>query len=692
VSTFYLDFENGNDANDGTTYANRWKTMFNGATAARINAGDTVRLQASRTGILAGCSITNGSNLLTVPSGNHKVLCNCETTTGWTFSSGLTGSVLTQRLQGNNSIGITGSTFSTGKMASFNIGSALNLSSYSAIAFVFRIGVSATINITIRLCSDTAGNTTVNSFTFKKWVYGGAGCYPIMLMNGGSLGSSIQSIAIDTNSALGTQTLQFDAIAACQDPSVNPNAITPMSVCAQTNNINNLFTWNYNDGLVQFNAFNDDTTILLAQNQGASTNAGTNVTYPFPTLSNGTLYIWHGMNYGIDSTSVSTAKDQFTKAGTSSSAKISYSGGWDRTNMSTSGGLTVLFHQNCGTHLSGNFAYTGLTNVVFIAGNNIGQYPTYMNNIGVATNQGGGTSNTAGVQATNFYYSLGGASNTSLTLGNNTTYNGVKVCNANPSNYIITFNNLQYGGRIENMCFRNSTKCFSMSGVGETTYCLRNMLTNLGTGNSLFTTSAPVNRFYVKNWDLSQETSASPVNNWPVYSHNHNLISGNFAGWLQNFTITKDTVVFDSGLASLKFTQTSGGPGDVTIPTQVYKIADLKPSGLSTQTLTLRVNRSNTALIVGLVIYPGVTVSSQIASYTSGSAGAWETVTLSWTPTTVDSEEIFVVFYGTSSLYTANIDNLKLNGNLITDFETYELGMPVVAGGTSTPTLLAYGN
>ncbi len=38
MSTFYLDFEGGNDANDGTTFANRWKTINTGATAARVAA------------------------------------------------------------------------------------------------------------------------------------------------------------------------------------------------------------------------------------------------------------------------------------------------------------------------------------------------------------------------------------------------------------------------------------------------------------------------------------------------------------------------------------------------------------------------------------------------------------------------------------------------------------------------------
>ena len=47
MSTFYLDLEGGNDASDGTTFANRWKSFVNGATAARIAPGDTIRVMGS---------------------------------------------------------------------------------------------------------------------------------------------------------------------------------------------------------------------------------------------------------------------------------------------------------------------------------------------------------------------------------------------------------------------------------------------------------------------------------------------------------------------------------------------------------------------------------------------------------------------------------------------------------------------
>jgi len=47
MATYYIDFEGGNDANAGTSFATRWKTITNGATAARIAPGDTIRIMAS---------------------------------------------------------------------------------------------------------------------------------------------------------------------------------------------------------------------------------------------------------------------------------------------------------------------------------------------------------------------------------------------------------------------------------------------------------------------------------------------------------------------------------------------------------------------------------------------------------------------------------------------------------------------
>lgn len=47
MSTFYVDFALGDDAKDGTSWANAWKTFTTGATAARIAPGDLIKVAKS---------------------------------------------------------------------------------------------------------------------------------------------------------------------------------------------------------------------------------------------------------------------------------------------------------------------------------------------------------------------------------------------------------------------------------------------------------------------------------------------------------------------------------------------------------------------------------------------------------------------------------------------------------------------
>lgn len=47
MATYYLDFALGSDAADGSSWANAWKTLTSGATAARIAAGDVIKIAKS---------------------------------------------------------------------------------------------------------------------------------------------------------------------------------------------------------------------------------------------------------------------------------------------------------------------------------------------------------------------------------------------------------------------------------------------------------------------------------------------------------------------------------------------------------------------------------------------------------------------------------------------------------------------
>ncbi len=57
---FFLDFEGGDNTRDGKTYANRWRTLTSGPTAARIAPGDTIRMMSTPTPTAVGSGTWTG--------------------------------------------------------------------------------------------------------------------------------------------------------------------------------------------------------------------------------------------------------------------------------------------------------------------------------------------------------------------------------------------------------------------------------------------------------------------------------------------------------------------------------------------------------------------------------------------------------------------------------------------------------
>jgi hypothetical protein len=159
MGNFYLDFENGNDANDGTTFANRWKTFAAGATAARTAPGDIIRIMASPDETLVGnVTWTNNSRNLTLPSAVTQMVSDCET--AWTASSNVTSTVSSAtNKQGTNSLSLAIATaFTTGKAAYFATGT-LNLSGYQQLSFWIQTSVALAASVlSLRLCSRYHGH------------------------------------------------------------------------------------------------------------------------------------------------------------------------------------------------------------------------------------------------------------------------------------------------------------------------------------------------------------------------------------------------------------------------------------------------------------------------------------------------------------------------------------------------------
>ena len=306
MPTFYIDPVLGNDTNSGASWATAWRTITSGATAARINSGDEIRIAQSpviSTGVNA--TFTNGSATVTLASELTKTINHANSTTGWTAAANITLANNTSRKYGSNSLLVTPATaFTTGKVCHAAVAGvgAQDFSAFTKISFFFRPGSATTIpadRYKLCLCSDTAGNTIVNEMNIPATV-NNANWHIVVLDNVTALGSSIQSVAIYANSDPGNTAFGINNIVACNN------------VTHQT-----LIGWQ-NDCFYNVQSF-DGTTITIDANQNAPGSRG-----------------WYGttgtqaLHYINPSTAITTTTfNTINEGGTSAIGSIRFIGGWD---------------------------------------------------------------------------------------------------------------------------------------------------------------------------------------------------------------------------------------------------------------------------------------------------------------------------------------------------------------------------
>lgn len=237
MSTFFLDFTSGNDSNDGTTFANRWKTITSGATAARIAPGDLIRCMASpnETSLSQNAAWTQDSKTITLTTAVTANVTDCET--AWTASSNVTSTADTVLFKENTKSAkhVIASAFTTG-LASFFATGTIDLSGYQQVSFwVYNTAAVAASTLSLRLCSDVAGVTTVNTIAIpaiasvNNWV-------AFTVDTAGALGSAIKSVALYCDLDPGTVTIQLDNILACKASS-SADALTLTSLIGKVWNV-----------------------------------------------------------------------------------------------------------------------------------------------------------------------------------------------------------------------------------------------------------------------------------------------------------------------------------------------------------------------------------------------------------------------------------------------------------------------
>ena len=346
MTTYYVDLENGIDANNGLSFANRKKTF--GFTSGLL-AGDTVRVMKSpdATTLTSGASITAGGSTMTLGAVINDTIDQCES--GWTGTANVTVTHTTTAKQGTNAVSISvGTTFTTGLAAFKALPSTLNPTVSGGISFWIRQAsgtVGAANSITIKLCSDGVGAVPISVYNIPA-LSSSTGNWHAMKIPGAPA-SGINSVAFYVNTDNGAQTFLIDNIITYD---VAPNDLTLASMISPTNS-NWLPIKSIVSGIVTFDCGTNSVPTELGYYDGA-TNASF-APYKLETIKS-----------AVVAANVA-ALGNITSNGTSSSV-FTVSGGWNSTDMTTQTGATYV-DGTAGTGIalsvSGSYLYLSGINV-----------------------------------------------------------------------------------------------------------------------------------------------------------------------------------------------------------------------------------------------------------------------------------------------------------------------------------------
>jgi hypothetical protein len=393
MATFFLDLVGGNDANNGTTFANRWKTITNGATAARIAPGDLIKIMATPDETLVGnATWTQNSKTVTLAGAVTANITDCES--AWTASSNVTSTADTSLFKENTKSAkhVIAGAFTTGLAAYFATGT-IDLSGYQQVSFwIYNNLAIAASTISLRLCSDVAGVTTLHTIAIPaipstgQWV-------PITVDLGSNMNSAVKSVALYCDLDPGALTVQFDNIIACKASS-SADSLSLTSLIGKVWNRVWVASTTYSVGDIRKptqpnrNGFRYKVTAQTGASGSSEptwpAGAGCSVTdggvtwicegpedtyYALQSINGTTVKLDNanntqgnsGQGYGGATETVATYKretfkldmttgtgsviNQFNDSGTQG-VNIVYSGGWDTTAMTTQTGETWMDAQN----------------------------------------------------------------------------------------------------------------------------------------------------------------------------------------------------------------------------------------------------------------------------------------------------------------------------------------------------------
>ena len=634
MATYFLDPVGGNDANSGTSFATRWKTIGGGPTAARVAPGDEIRFIESPAPTLIGnCTWTTGAlaRSITVPAGTVKLIDALAVNSGWVAAANVTlNSPSSTRLIGAAAVNVAvAAAFTTGKLAHKPLNS--DLSGFQQVNVWMRTSVAfAAGSLFLDLCSDATGDVPIvsvpmtDSGNTSAWFAG-------LVAHTGSIGT-INSIALRATADPGNATIFINNLWASRAPG-SADEITLATMVSKTAYTTSppsrgSGSQTGEEPLLGVMGVTSDTSVVL--NRTGSQDNGVEIS---------------GRGYDGAAVTVATYAHQCfafaearnwtpNEAGTEAAQTV-WTGGWSAADMATRTGMTryMLSTRN---YSAGGFGFHTFQNFMMntsLSGNTLpGSDGCRVENCLLSS---------CGFAASGFGQSGLSAADVCYSVGSNFSLGGANQPNGSFLENIYAYlSSVSYGGGrnfARGVTIRNSNGYgYNLNGnPGNESICVDDMVTINNQSGGIFVAVGVNAR--ISNADMREATDIFFVSNG-----NDALLSveslGKIAGndtLRHNYgRMTRQTAVVDTQASSWRVQVQSTNAvsrGPLRLPLGQFEIT----RGVTTA-IAIRMRRDNTGLSMGLSYLPteglpGITTEQR--ALMAAAANTWETVTLSLSPT-----------------------------------------------------------
>jgi hypothetical protein len=632
MQTFFIDPVGGNDALDGLSFANRWKTINGGPTAARVAPGDEIRFIESPAPTLIGnCTWPTGGSArsITVPAGTVKLIDALAVNTGWVAAANVTLNATSgTRLIGAGAVNFAvGAAFTIGKLAHKPL--TMDLSAFRQVNVWFRTSVAfAAGTVFLDLCSDATGDVPIVSVPFTD-SGGGAAWFAGLIAHTGSIGT-INSIALRATADPGTPTITINNLWASKAPGSADEITlaTMVSKTAYTTAPPLRGTGTGDEPLLGVMGVTSDTTVVLNRTgiqdnsvensgRGLDVAAGTVATYAHQCFPFTEPRIWSPNEAG-------TAADQTV-----------WTGGWSAADMATRTGMT-RYMLSTRAYSAGGFGFHTFRNFMMntsLAGNTLPGSDGCRVENSLLTSCGFAANGFAqsGLSAADVCYSAGGGPS----LGGLNQPNGIVMENIYAYLTVLSYNGGRNFGR--GLTIRNGGGYgLNFNGnPGNEYICADDVVTLNNQSGGIFAAQG-VNAL-LRNADLREASDiffVSNGNDGLLSVESLGKISGNDTLRHPYGRMTRQTAVVDTQASSWRVQVTSSNAvarGPLRLPLGKFEVT----CGVTT-TIAMRMRRDNTGLSLGLGYMPteglpGITTERR--ALMAAAANTWETVSLSLSPT-----------------------------------------------------------